>query len=299
MASGPVVNQMRGDGIELFHGLSGEIPRGLGRVKIRSVVTIHDLIFVRYPQWYSYFDRKIYFSKFQYAARHSDRIIAITEQTKQDVVSFLKVNPDKIDVVYQGCNAVFQQPQSGDEMESVVAKLGLPKQFILNVGTIERRKNILTVVKAMKNIDFPLVIVGRKTPYFDEVKQFVEHNNISNRVYFLQGLELFELAALYKRASVFVYPSIFEGFGIPIIEALYSKTPVISSTGSCFSEAGGEHSLYADYDDVAAFQHHIENVLNDSDLQQKMSEKGWAYAQKFNDENVVNSVMNVYKKVMG
>lgn len=80
---------------------------------------------------------------------------------------------------------------------------------------------------------------------------------------------------------------------------MYSKTPVISSTGSCFSEAGGEHSLYADYDDVAAFQHHIENVLNDSDLQQKMSEKGWAYAQKFNDENVVNSVMNVYKKVMG
>ena len=114
----------------------------------------------------------------------------------------------------------------------------------MNVGTIEKRKNVLSIIKAIKEIDTKLVVIGKKTAYFTEINTYILENNLQNKVIFLENVELKELAAIYKIATVFIYPSVFEGFGIPIIEALYSKTPVISSKGGCFLEAGGENSIY-------------------------------------------------------
>ena len=163
------------DGVQLYHGLSNELPMGLHRTGIRSVVTIHDLIFLRYPQYYHWLDRKIYNYKFRYACRKANRIVAVSECTKRDIVKFYGISPDKIDVVYQGCDPVFAKPVAAGEKERVRQAYGLPDHFILSVGTIEERKNLLLAVKAIERLgDVHLVAVGKCTPYAEKVKAYVE-----------------------------------------------------------------------------------------------------------------------------
>ena len=127
------------DGVQLYHGLSNELPVGIHRTGIRSVVTIHDLIFLRYPQYYHRLDRIIYNRKFNNACRKADRIVAVSECTKRDIVKFYGISPEKIDVVYQRCETVFARPVSKKEKDRVRAAYGLPERFILSVGTIEER----------------------------------------------------------------------------------------------------------------------------------------------------------------
>lgn len=292
-----VVKDLTKDGVSIFHGLSGEIPFGLRANKIKSVVTIHDLIFVRYPHFYSFFDRKIHFYKFKKAVRQSDLVIAISEQTKNDIVEFLKIDASKIKVIYQGCHSVFKKDFSDNEYNEVITKYNLPKEFILNVGTIETRKNILLAVKAIKNIDTCLVLVGKETDYADEVKNYISAHQLGNKVIFLKGLSLEELAILYKLAKVFVYPSLYEGFGIPIIEALYSKTPVITTSGGVFPEAGGPDSIYVNQTSVTEMENAILKLLQNDDLRKEITQKGWDFVQKFNDENIANQLIQVYNSL--
>ncbi|WP_282135386.1 glycosyltransferase family 4 protein [Seonamhaeicola maritimus] len=295
---GPVSKQIAEDKIELYHGLSGEIPRGLKEKGIKSVVTIHDLIFMHHPKLYKPIDRKIYFKKFKYAAHNVDRIIAISEQTKKDIIQFLGVDSTKIEVVYQGCHSVFKEKSNQEEKQSLKDKFNLPEQFILNVGTIEERKNLLSIVKAIKDIEIDLIVVGRKTDYFKEVESYINQHKLSNRVHFLEGLSLKELATLYQLATVFVYPSIIEGFGIPIIEALFSKTPVITTKGGVFPEAGGPNSTYVTVKDIDMLKKEITILLNDSSLRKQKADTGYEFAQKFNDDIITKQVFNVYKSVL-
>src|SRR5690606_20018557 len=171
----PIVNQLITDEIQIFHGLTGEIPRGIQNTPIKTVVTIHDLIFVRFPHLYKYINRKIYFNKFKYAADHSDLIIAISEQTKRDIVTYLKAPPERIKVIYQGCNAAYKKTYSEENFKRTSAKFHLPDNFILNVGTVEERKNLLNLVKAIKDSDINLVIVGNtKSDYSKLVASYIK-----------------------------------------------------------------------------------------------------------------------------
>ena len=295
---GPILKQLKKDQIELYHGLSGEIPRGIEKSGIPSVVTIHDLIFVRYPELYSFFDRKIHFNKFKYAAENADKVIAISEQTKNDIIEFLGIEAFKIEVIYQGCHNIFKEEVTEVEKSRVKEKFNLPENFILNVGTIEERKNLLSVVKSIKNLETHLVVIGRKTGYYQTVLKYIEDNNLNNRVHFLEGVALNELATIYQMADIFVYPSIFEGFGIPIIEALYSKTPVITSKGGVFPEAGGPNSCYVDPNNTDEFSKAIENILNDESLRNNMVEKGHTFVQKFNDDVIADNIMQLYRSIL-
>jgi glycosyltransferase involved in cell wall biosynthesis len=289
-----IVNDLEKDNITIFHGLSGEIPRGLKAKNIRSVVTIHDLIFVRFPNLYSFFDRRIHFYKFKKAAQEAAIIIAISEQTKNDIIEFLKIDASKIKVIYQGCHAAFKQTYTTEEKNTLISKFNLPSSFILNVGTIETRKNVLLAVKAIKNIDICLVIVGNETPYTIEVKNYIKENNLDHKVLFLKGLSINELAILYQLAKIFVYPSLYEGFGIPIIEALYSKTPVITSSGGVFPEAGGPNSIYVDSKNVAEMQEAIQRLLHNDNLRIEISRLGLEFVQKFNDKNIALAINQLY-----
>jgi glycosyltransferase involved in cell wall biosynthesis len=295
---GPIIKQLLEDEIEIYHGLSGEIPNGIEKTMIKSVVTIHDLIFVRYPELYSFFDRKIHFRKFHNAAKNANAVIAISEQTKRDIIDFLKIDASKITVIYQGCHAIFKEKQTTEFKEKVLEKYNLPKKFILNVGTIEARKNALSLIKATKNIDFPTVIVGGKTKYYNEILTYVSEHQLAHKIYFLEGLSVQELAAIYQAATIFVYPSIFEGFGIPIIEALYSKTAVITSTGSCFSEAGGLDTIYVEPNNVKELITQINRLLESKELRDDIANKGFRFVQKFNDKQIAKSYFSVYKSVM-
>lgn len=281
---------------DIFHGLSGEVPLKWDKKPIKKIVTIHDLIFVRYPQYYSFFDRKIHFWKFKKAADSADKIIAISEQTKRDIIQFLNIPESKIEVIYQGCHKAFKEQQSEDFIQQTKEKFDLPEHFVLNVGTIEERKNLLNVVKALKDTDIPLVVVGKKTKYFRKVERFVRENKM--KVYFLEGVSMDELAVIYKLADIFIYPSLFEGFGIPVIEALFSETVVITSNTSCLPEAGGPDSVYIDPKNPLDIQAKIKFLWQNESERKRRAEKGFEFVQKFNDQSIAKELIKIYENIL-
>jgi glycosyltransferase involved in cell wall biosynthesis len=290
-------SQLKKDKIEIFHGLSGELPFGISN-KIAKVVTIHDLIFERYPELYSFFDRKIHFSKFSYAAKKADVIIAISEQTKSDILKYIpNIASQKIKVIYQGCNEAFKLEYSEERKSEIQKKFNLPTQFLLNVGTIEQRKNALQIVKAIENIDTTLVLIGRKTEYYKEIKKCAKEKNIKDKIKHLKNITTEELAIIYQLATIFVYPSIFEGFGIPIIEALYSKTLVITNKYGVFKEAGGENSIYIDVQSTEELTEKIDFLLKNPETRIDLENKGWQFVQKFNDETIANQIHSIYDEL--
>lgn len=281
---------------DIFHGLSGELPLKWNSKPIKKVVTIHDLIFERYPDYYTWIDRKIHFWKFKKASVSADKIIAISEQTKKDIIHYLKVPESKIEVVYQGCHASFKEKQSEEILKQTKEKFNLPEKFILNVGTIEPRKNLLNVVKALKDSKIPMVVVGTKKPkYFKLIEKEIQKSKIE--VQFLSGVSMEELAGIYKLAEIFIYPSFFEGFGIPVIEALFSETVVITSNTSCLPEAGGPDSVYVNPENVDDIRAKINFLWDNESERKRRAEKGLQFVQKFNDEVIAEEVMKVYKSL--
>jgi glycosyltransferase involved in cell wall biosynthesis len=292
-------HQLLRDRIEIFHGLSHEIPYNFPKKQVRSIVTIHDLIFLRLPHLYRLLDRTIYEKKFRYSCEVSDRIVAVSRQTADDIVEFFDISPDKIDVIYQGCNPVFNTDVSLIEKEILRMKYLLPKSFILYVGTIEERKNLLTLIKALHygRIDMPLVVIGKPTPYLNKIIEFIERHSLIN-IIFCDIVQNQDLPGIYQLADLFVYPSVFEGFGIPILEALYSRVPVITSKGSCFAEAGGAYTLYVDPNNVEEMAAAIKKVLLDRDLQEKMIAEGYKHSRNFDADKVTANIVQVYNKVL-
>jgi len=281
---------------DIFHGLSGELPLKWDKNPIKKIVTIHDLIFVRYPQYYSFFDRKIHLWKFKKAAHSADQIIAISEQTKRDIIEFLKIPENKIEVIYQGCHHAFKEHQTDEQIQKTKEKFNLPERFILNVGTIEDRKNLFNVVKSIKDTDIPLVVVGKKTKYYRKIASFIQKNKMQKQVYFLEGVAMEELAIIYKLADIFVYPSLFEGFGIPIIEALFSKTVTITTNTGCLPEAGGPDSVYIDPKNYLDIQAKIKFLWNNDSERKRRAEKSFSYVQKFSDEHIAHNLIKLYQK---
>lgn len=267
---------------------------------IRSIVTIHDLIFLKFPQYFGRIDRFIYKLKARYSCRHADKIVAISECTKRDIIEFFHTDPAKIEVIYQSCDDSFKSPSSAQTKQEVRIKHALPPKYILNVGTIETRKNLLTLIKALPQIheDYQLVVVGKRTAYADLVHDEITNQGLKDRVHFLQNVPFDELPSIYQMANAFVYPSLYEGFGIPIIEALYSRIPVIAATGSCLEEAGGENSLYVSPFDEVALSTAINKVLHDPALAEHMKTRGLEYVQKFNTRVIAGDLMKVYTQVL-
>ena len=299
-----VIKDLKQDGVELYHGLSNEIPFGINKSGIKSVVTIHDLIFRVYPKTYNSFDSKIYNIKFKSACENADKIIAISESTKKDIVRFYNVSPLKVEVIYQACNPLFYELQSKQNVASILNKYSLPQKFMLYVGSIIERKNLLTIVKAQEKLShelrIPLVIVGKGGSYKEKVQDYIKTKEISNHFIWVDNLSNnHHLQAFYQAAEVFIYPSVYEGFGIPVVEALLSKTPVITSNLSSLPEAGGPDSICIDPTDVDAMVKSIEDVLSKKELRSIMVEKGYAYAKSnFDGKICAEKVLNLYREVL-
>ena len=291
---GGIIRDMQRDGVQLYHGLSGELPRGLKKSGIKGVVTIHDLIFLRHPEYYHWLDTKIYAWKFRYTCREADRIIAISERTKQDIMEFGDVPAEKIDVVYQSCDAKFSRQLNDDVLHGVREKFRLPPRFILNVGTIEQRKNLRLCVEALAQLpdEIHLVAVGRQTNYVKQLPQ-------THRLHLLSGVTDEELAALYQQAEVFVYPSRYEGFGIPIIEAIHSGLPVVACSGSCLEEAVGPDSLYVSPDDVTGMARAIRQMLKGAEGREERIRGSQEYVRRFEGQDVAGQVKRIYQQVLG
>lgn len=288
--------------IQIFHGLSNELPTGLHRVGVKSVVTIHDLIFLRYPALYPAIDRFFYRQKFRKACEQADVIVAVSEQTKRDIVEFYGTSSAKIQVVYQDCHEAFHQPSQGFKSgEGLLQKYGITKPYVLCVGTIEARKNQLRLVQAFQSAnleDATLILVGGKTKFQQEIEAFVAQNRLQSKVRIVNNVPFADLPALYQSARVFAYPSFFEGFGIPIVEALHSGVPVLAATGSCLEEAGGSGGLYSNplnEDDLAQ---KLQQLWQDDLLRQKLVTNGQKHVKQFAAEKIAKQLVNIYESIL-
>ncbi|MEC9209121.1 MAG: glycosyltransferase family 1 protein [Bacteroidota bacterium] len=290
-----IVKDLCTNKIDIYHGLSNELPLGIEKTSIKTIVTIHDLIFIRYPHLFKDIDSKIYYKKFKSACKRADKIIAVSEQTKKDIIDFFFIPEEKITVVYQGCNTIFQSKVPKHKKQPTITKYNLPKDYLLYVSTIEERKNLLTLLQMLKELpEQKLVVIGNGRSYKIKCLKFIAENKLADRVMFFSELSLEEMAVIYQSAGIMIYPSIFEGFGIPILEALFSKIPVITSKEGCFCEAGGPHSKYIDPLSVVDMKEAIIEIQNSAELQNNMIKKGFEYAQNFTDNKIAANLMQVY-----
>lgn len=303
-----VKNDLKRLKIDLYHGLSHEIPLNIHKTGIKSVVTIHDLIHERYPEQYAWADRKIYTKKFRYACEHADRVIAISEQTKQDIMQWYQIPETKIDVCYQSCNPQFAIRKTTAELEQVRLYYQLPETFFLYVGSIIERKNLLSVCKALQllnqDVVIPLIVIGKGGTYKKQVQSFIHNQGLATQIRFLSdeatassiGFQTAaDFPAIYQLANAMIYPSIFEGFGIPVLEALWSRIPVITSNVSCLPEAGGPGAFYVNPSRPEEMKQQMLQILQNPNLVEQQVETGWRYAQNFRTETTASRIMQVYR----
>lgn len=294
-----IKNQIKKDAIRIFHGLSHELPFSIRNSGCRSVVTIHDLIFKRFPGLYKLPDRIIYHKKIANSCKIADKIIAISLQTKNDLTEYYSINEAKIEVVYQSCNPAYRQIYDPDEKLKIKSLYHLPESFILNVSTIEKRKNQKHILEAVicGNIDLPVVLIGRPKSYIDELNSFIKKNKLEKQVIFLHHVPNIHLPLIYQMAEIFVYPSVFEGFGLPVLEAISSGVPVITTKNGCFPEAGGPGSFYTSPYDPEETASQIRKISTDQNLKNKMIAAGLKYAGNFTEKSIAENLMNLYRQI--
>lgn len=295
-----ILKDLKRENIDIFHGLSGELPFGISKIGIKSVVTIHDLIFRHYPQYYKAIDRSIYDYKFRRACKEADKIIAVSNCTKRDIIRYYNIPEDKIVTIYQGCHPNFKAEPSQTLIDEVRTKYNLPKRYIACVGTIEERKNLLLVAKAIAYLpeDVHLIAVGRKTPYAKEVEEFCIENGLANRVRIIEGVPFKYLPSIYHAAELFTYTSRFEGFGIPIVEAISTGLTGVAATGSCLEEAGGEGIIYVNPDSVEECAAALNKLLSDEEYRQSLIAKGQEHIKKFAPDTIAEEIMKLYKEIL-
>lgn len=289
------------DKIDLFHGLSHEIPYGLPATGIPTIVTIHDLVFKHYPEQYKWLDVKIYDRKFRYACENSDLIIAISESTKRDIMQFYGIAEDKIRVIYQSCHEGFMLEKPASARNAVLEKYALPKAFMLYVGSLIERKNLLGVVEAMAGLPpalkLPLVVVGQGDGYKKRVQQLAQERGVLDQLIFIQPT-FAELPALYQQAQLFVYPSYAEGFGIPVLEALFSGVPVLTSNVSSLPEAAGPGGYLVNPGSAEEMKEGMVSLLTDQALRKEKIAAGYQYAQRFTGEVLTEQLVSAYKSLL-
>ncbi len=292
-----VSRELRIKRIDIFHGLSNELPKGIHKTDVPSVVTIHDLIFIRFPEFYKTIDRKIYFNKVKYACASAQKVIAISQQTKEDIVRFLNVEPSKIEVIYQSVAPVFFE---STKSENLCSKYNLKKQFILSVGTHEPRKNQLSVLKAIiaENVDIQVVFVGKQTSYTKKMARFIAENKMDDQVKLISNITESDLAGLYKMASLSVYISFFEGFGLPVIESMASGCPVITSNVSCLPETAGGAAILCAPNDVNELGKQIKLILENETHRKDLIEKGLERAKIFHPEHFSEKIISLYNEIL-
>lgn len=305
-----MVKEIANAKLDIFHGVSNELPKGIQHTGVKSVVTVHDLIYERFPETYGFDERYVHRWKIKHACKVADAVIAISQQTKNDLIEFYKVPEEKIFISYQSCNPIFQRAVSEEEKSTIKKRYNLPDNFYLFVSSIAPRKNLITICKAMVLLkdtnQVPLVVIGNGKKQKEEAKQLMAANGLSNRLILLNELPqskessfttAADFPAIYQQAFALIYPSIFEGFGAPLLEALWSNIPVISSNASCLPEVGGDAALYFSPYDASTLASHMQEVAINKNLVNTLKEKGYHQARKFTTDSYAESIMHVYNTI--
>ena len=297
--------------LQIYHGLSNELPLGIEKTNTKTIVTVHDVIFERYPESYHFDERYVHRYKVRKACTIAHAVIATSIQTKKDLIAYYQIPAAKITVCYQSCNPIFKQLLAQPAIEIIKEKYNLPASFFLFVSSITKRKNLITICKAMvliKNtIDIPLVVIGNGKKEKENVIQLMKSNGMLNKIIFLNDIAKeknigyvtnADLPAIYQLAKALIYPSFFEGFGIPLLEAMWSGLPVITSHTSSLPEVCEDAALYFNPNDAAMLSTHLIAISSNIELQQNLRQKGFEQAKKFTEELFAKKVMQLYQQVL-
>lgn len=278
----------KADRLDVYHGLSHELPTGMEKSGIRTVVTIHDLIFKRYPEYYSRADRYIYDKKFRSACERADAIVAVSSTTKEDIIKYYSIPEEKIQIIYQDCDEIFK----------VKPKTQVSQYpYLLSVSGTDARKNHLKLLEAFKIFhekfpEYRLVILGRDGDKEKEIQQYIVRNRLP--VVRMRRVAHDELPGIYDGATFTVYPSVFEGFGIPILESLRREKPVIAHEEGCFREAGGPCGWYTNVNDALALAESMISLASDVVLFDRLKIAIPGHLQQFEPAVLAGKLMKIY-----
>ena len=269
----------------------------------KSIITIHDLAYMRYPEVTSDQIYRHHIKWVPYSAKRCDRIIAVSLQTKKDIVELLSVPEDKIDVVYSAADGQFH-PMPAEEAKAVTDLYGLPDAYFLAVGTVEPRKNLITLLRAYKKLldagcrEPRLVIVGPRGWKYNPIMEYIKEQDLEDRVVFTGYVPDEHLPALYNRARALVYPSVYEGFGLPLVEAMSCGIPVIASNLTSIPEIVGDAGLLFPPTDAEQLAELMRDIWTDHGLHGQYAQKALDRSRRFSWEETARQTLSVYKKAL-
>ena len=290
-----IIKDIVKDDLDIFHGLSHEIPIGLKHRNVKTCVTFHDLIFELYPELFNSVDRLSYKLKYRYACRNADAIISISQSTADDLSSLWKVDPKKINIVYQSANLAFFDTPLPDHSN---------RKHFLYVGSTIERKRLLDAIHAYhilwkKGVRVPFRVIGNGGSYLRKVEQEIRDLNLEKYIEFVGQVSNKGLIKFYEEAIALIYPSIYEGFGIPIIEAMLRKTPVITSNISSMPEAGGPDVYYQNPGDIKSMALNMEACIQaDAGLKQRCKQALLYANSNFSPEKTAQALIETYRKIL-
>lgn len=284
--------------LDVYHGLSNEIPFGIQKLPVKTIVTIHDLIFKIFPRQYPLIDRTFYHLKSENACKHADVVIAASAATKKDIQNYYQIPENNIQVVYQSCNEIFHADYPKESISEILKLHTMPAEYFLYVGSFSERKNLLALLEAYSKINphkrIPLVLVGNGISYEKQINRFLFSHQLEKFVFIKHTIPTSHLPMLYHGAACFIYPSLYEGFGIPILEAMSCNCPVLTSNSSSMPEVGGDAAMYFHPQNIDEIIFSIETFLNHSGLRKTMVEKGKEQANKFSPASQAEQIHHLY-----
>lgn len=267
-----------------------------------SVVTVHDLAFLRFPDQYPGIKQRYLTVLTRRSVEHATRVIAVSENTRSDVLHFYDIDPEHVIVVPNGVDPSMTPITDERKLEAFRRRHGLPHEFILFLGTLQPRKNLIALLRAWAELDarerLPLIVVGAQgwmyEPIYDEARSL----GVAGHIVFKGFAEPEELVSWYSAATMFVYPSLYEGFGMPVVEAMACGTPVIASNASSLPEVAGDAALLVDPWDVQGLGEAIEQLTNDRQLRDDLSRRGIEQSAKFSWARTARKTADVYRQAV-
>ena len=294
--------RLRARQVDLFHGPAVFLP--LTKLGFRTVVTIHDLVAFRFPATipmkYGLYMRLM----IRLAVRSADQVIAASQQTRDDLVNRLGVPAEKITVIYGGLASRFEPMRDALRLAEVRCRYGLREPYILFVGNLEPRKNLVRLIeafgrlKARESIPHQLVLAGKRGWLFRPIFETVEQLGLNREVIFTGYVPPEDLPALYGMADLFTFPSLYEGFGLPVLEAMACGTPVVTAPTGSIPEVAGDAAWYVDPWDVEALTEGLARVLKDFETRSKLVARGVLQAKRFSWTKTAEATLQIYLKTL-
>ncbi|CUU50754.1 Glycosyltransferase [Clostridium beijerinckii] len=295
-------NWLFNDQSDIYHFFNFIVPP---RIEGKVITTIHDMTYELYPETMDKKNLKRIKSDIHYSVNRADKIITVSESSKNDIMKFLSVDEAKIEIVYNGVEYdKFNKSYSEDEKSKIRVKYTLPKNYILYMGTLEPRKNIESIIEAfslfkkentVSNQNTKLVIAGKKGWLFENIFNLVNKLSLKDDVIFTDYIDENDKSIIYNMASLFVFPSLYEGFGIPVLEAMASSVPVITSNVSSLPEVAGDAAILVEPKDIKSIAKYMSKVLADKKLRNNLIREGHEQAKKFTWESSAKKLVNIYR----